>query len=146
MGTPTKLYALTHGCYSDYRVDALFTTEAKAKEAASITGGETSAFLVYDEVPAKQTSYLIQIEVRDDGTHGEPDLRVETDWPWDMWKPPVTPPRVRFVRAPVHKDKGGRLEVHGASERAVRKVASDHLAQLLVHAAQTGKAGPEVNV
>jgi hypothetical protein len=37
----------------------------------------------------------------------------------------------RWVRAPVHDGKGGRLEVYGTDEQRVRQTFSDRKAQLL---------------
>jgi hypothetical protein len=138
--TARTVWAITSGSYSDYRVLALFATKAAAEaqmRRPSPPGSWTepddlAAFLLYeaDDEPRQVTTYERQIEIWDDGTTSNPRESVRTEWEFDtMHGRPSKRPQVRFVRAPVHKGKGGRLEVRGSDKSAVDKAYSDQIVQ-----------------
>jgi hypothetical protein len=137
-----KVYALSAGSYSDYRVLALFPTRKLAKEAAAAErladswahDADVEEFYLYDEVPEHVTVWRIHQDLMDDGTEGEKREWAITELPWSHYeniealeKRPVT----RFVRAPIHQGRGGRLEVMGLDQTAVRKVFSDRKAEIV---------------
>jgi hypothetical protein len=145
MSEPTKIYAVTTGSYSDYRVKALFTSKKLAKAAAEATAADTESwygdasvetFHIYDEVPEKATAWYYQANLWDDGTVTEERLTSDTALPWNLlWGEAPARPSVRFVRAPIHKNKGGRLEVRGSDEQAVKQAFSDNKARILAEKA-----------
>ena len=58
-----------------------------------------------------------------------------------LYERPTERPSVRYVRALVHGGKGGRIEVRGSNEAAVRKVYSERVAMWKAGA----WAGPQHN-
>ena len=147
------LWAVTSGDYDSYRVHAIFEDEADAKEAASIRHDykdyQVEAMLVgrRGQKPSEMvTTYSLRQELRDDGQHFDHAIDVDTE-PWfDKLYESDAKPRTRFVRAPVHEGKGGRMEVRGTDREAVLAAADDLRAKLLDHLDKTGKVGPVLNV
>ena len=148
-----KIWAVTRGSYSDYRVQALFATKEQAQHHLAVARGtsgdiwnrpeDIEEFDFYDEgeEPVLVTEYSRMAEVWDDGRVTQEREGVRTEWDYDpLFGRPTARPSVRFVRAPIHKDKGGRLEIRGTDKQAVDQAFSDNLAQLKVAAGQTGKA------
>lgn len=145
-------WAITRGSYSDYRVLAVFASRADAEAAIARAKGAVDSFLAAESVeemsfyeegvePVLLTVYERQVEVWDDGTVSSERRTVREEWDYDpLYDLPGKRPKVRFVRAPIHKDKGGRLEVRGTDEQGVNQAFSDNLAQLRLAAEQTGKA------
>lgn len=132
------MFAVSRGSYSDYRVLCVCDSRARAQKIVKAYNAdednrgnarvEELYFVDYD--PQKVTLYHLEVEVRDNGTTSEQGERQTSEWPFDPWNSHV---RVawRWVRAPIHNGKGGRLEVHGTDLEAVRHVLSDRRAQLL---------------
>jgi hypothetical protein len=133
------MYCVSSGSYSDYRVLCVCDSQKRAKAVAAAMRAdddgyrqdaqtETIAFVDYD--PVKVDVYSLSVEVWDNGTTTTERDYTHSEWPFDAFVPLV---RVawRWVRAPVHKNKGGRLDVHGTDQEAVRRVFSDRRAQLL---------------
>ena len=145
-----SIFAVSSGSYSDYRVLAVFET----KKDAEIWAKElTEAKVSYDGVeadypllpegaqveemllvpkgvaPYKVTHYELRAELWDNGKVDEQDLQVNVEYAITSYEGiPPTRPRVRYIRAPCHENKGGRLEIHGDSEKKVRKVFSEKVA------------------
>ncbi|HUW01784.1 MAG TPA: hypothetical protein VMW08_05495 [Acidimicrobiales bacterium] len=145
-----KVHAVSSGTYSDYRVHALFRRKRDA-EAAIVelagtpdfySGGSlrVEAFHLFDKgeplVPVPWRMY--RVTVWDDGTTSDVVESNEAKWPWEFEAGRRVD--VRFVRAPVHQGKGGRLEVYGTDLPAVGQVFSDNRAQVLAAVATTGRA------
>lgn len=141
----TKVYSLSDGEYSDYRVKALFPTRDLAERAVEAHeadpeswgyGSHIEEFWVYSEIPEKSTAYHLMADIWDDGTVGAEGLNVEQALPWNhLHGPPPKRPNVRYVRAPIHKNKGGRLEVYGSDEQSVRQAFGDNKARILAEQA-----------
>jgi hypothetical protein len=130
------VWGITTGEYSDYRVQALFATEDAAKRAAALRDdhADISAFNFYsadDSEPKLVQVYYHNVELWDDGTQGSDRAHSDTHWEYDGYESRFMDkrPYVRFVRAPMHHDKGGRLEVYGINEKACLKTVSDYIAQ-----------------
>jgi hypothetical protein len=80
-------------------------------------------------MPKLVTTYFQSSELSDSGEYQIGEVQTETDYPIaSLWGTPPKRPKVRYVRAPCHNDKGGRLEVRGASKQAVLKVTSERIA------------------
>ncbi len=133
----TKVYAISEGSYSDYRVRAIFKTRKLAEEAIARARtvsrydddwNEVEEYDLYDQVPQPITTYRLTQDLWDDGTEGPEYRTVSTAMPWD-WDVAPRRPEVRFVRAPIHRDKGGRLEVAARTEAAARKAFRDRKAR-----------------
>ena len=145
---PQRLWAVTRGSYSDYRVLALFGTEEQANEAASMAGDyDVESFMLCpagaEFTTDSVTTFSASQEFRDDGEVRDLRISVDTE-PWfDRWRYCGPRPTVRFVRAPAHKDLGGRLEIQCTDREALMKAATDMKSQLLAHRDLTGKVGPE---
>ena len=80
--------------------------------------------------PYQETTWESQVTLWDDGRveqDGEPSAR--TEFPIATLRGPAPKrPEVRYVRAPVHEGKGGRLEVRGPTLASVVKVVAERIA------------------
>lgn len=83
--------------------------------------------LVEGEVPHKTTGYFKVAELGDDGMVSGVRMIPRRDWAICHRVPQRT--KVRYVRAPCHQDKGGRLEVEAASMESVERIFSKKLRQ-----------------
>lgn len=150
---PIKCWAATSGSYSDYRICAVFATKRQAEAAVAAAQMAEDAwpnpdsvveFFFYSEgaEPRLLTVYNRQVTIWDDGTFEEHDLRIRTEWEYDQLfdRGSDRRPSVRFVRAPMHNNKGGRLEVRGIDEQAVAQAYSDNLARIRTTVDLTGRA------
>lgn len=137
--TDQKVWVVASGEYSDYRVLCACDSKARAETVAQLLRADQDRFrsdarveslpLVMTD-PEKVRLYHASVTVWDDGRVTDEREWITTEWPFDQWEP-ITPVWWRWVRAPVHKDKGGRLEIRGTDEQRVRRVLSDRKAQLL---------------
>ena len=133
-----ELWTVESGCYSDHQVMAVFEDEATAEAWAEAlrheSGGyNTDAYVgrltLYRIPPHLVTTWQMHVELWDDGRMQPKGPWSRTEYPLTcLYGPPPKRPRVRYVRAPCHKNLGGRLEVIGDSEMAVAKVASERIA------------------
>lgn len=131
-----RVLVISSGSYSDYRVHAVVRgTPSQAKALAKRASGEWNNYEI-GELPVvdhdiKQVSILfVQENIWDNQTTTDHSERIEIEWPFDA--PYGTPECAkRFVRAPIHRGRGGRLEVHGTDHERVRKVFSDWREMLL---------------
>lgn len=139
MTAASTAWVVTQGEYSDYRICAVCPTQADA-EALAARANETeeseyyeyrveSVFLA-DADLEKVTTFYRSVTVWDDGRTTETNPREVTDWPW-AWNITTHKVHWRWVRAPTHNGRGGRLDVCGTSARLVAKVFSDRRARLL---------------
>lgn len=134
--TERKMYAISSGDYSDYRVAVLVETKEEAEKLCEkmnrFTGGFYPAYRVeeYDvaDSSAERMVILLMQEVLLDGG-GTREAREDAspDWPWDVDQVAV---KWRWVRAPYLRGQGGRLEVSGADHELVRKVFAEKKAAL----------------
>lgn len=139
MSTKT-VNVISSGSYSDYRVHAVVEGSLKdAKRLVDRANGIRDSYhdeYVVESLPVvtadvERVSILsLQENIWDDGTTTEAHERTNVEWPFDAlheqgalsW---------RWVRAPMHKNRGGRLEVSGTDHERVRKVFSDRRAALM---------------
>ncbi len=156
-GDRPRIWVLSTGSYSDYSVVAAFPTKALAEAAMNanatldeeLWSGNTyrvESLPLFIEPPQIVTTYSLSAEISDNGTVRLSPERTRREWEFDQLYQSGPRPFVRFVRAPVHKDKGGRLDVHGTDQRAVEQAFSDNVARIRLNAETTGKAGPQVHV
>lgn len=131
------IYAIASGEYSDYRVMAVAESKELAEAWAEALRTDEDGWhddarveemVFVDEPPARQHFVYLNQDLWNDGSEG--DLRIsESDkYPIDYEEPSPVRPRVRFVRAPVHGGKGGRLEVTGRDKQSVMKVYTEQVA------------------
>lgn len=132
------IFAVSRGSYSDYRVLAVFEDEADAKAwaaAMSVDGGydhpevEEFCLVVKGTSPYMVTTYYRSITFWDDGVIEDCGVHSSTDWAIALYDgmPPVRP-HLRFVRAPCHDGRGGRLDIRGSTAESVNKVGNDRIA------------------
>lgn len=132
------VYGVTSGSYSDYRVLCICPTKQDAEAvAAKIRGQEghyndanVEAFYEANALTVPTFVLSISCNVWDDGTVTPIMERTDVCYPWD-YNYRIVPVSWRWVRAPMHKNIGGRLEVSGTNATKVRRVYSDRKAQLL---------------
>lgn len=143
-----KVWALSSGSYSDYRVLAVYPTRKEAEAAAKIMNASddygffAEALPTFTGEPQRVVIYGLHCNIRDDdrrkvdniwtssGAYAEPEQvadRVE----WDV--NPLYPERLRrvLVRWVRTHQGGGRLAVYGTDAEAVRKAFGDNRAALL---------------
>jgi hypothetical protein len=82
---------------------------------------------VLTKAPQKVTVLSRSVELWDNGTVEDGREHTRDEWDYEA-APPV---KWRWVRAPFHDNKGGRLDVEGADHKRVRKVFSEQRARLL---------------
>lgn len=133
----TKMWAVSKGSYSDYRVMCVCDTKKAAKAVAAKYNGSSSyerAFvediLVVDDDVQQVLVLSLSTTLWDDGHETEPREDVRAEWPFDAL---YGTPNVswRWVRAPIHRGGGGRLDVHGVDHERVRRVFSEQRAALI---------------
>lgn len=136
---PHEMWTVESGEYSDHRVLCVCRTKKQAQEIADALNANKSGY--YDAyvgtLPIATgvnyvTTYTMQCNVWDDGTTTETSESVRTELDIDMlWPERERPVGWRWVRAPIHNGRGGRLEVFGTDHEAVRRTFSDRRAQLI---------------
>jgi hypothetical protein len=138
---PKIIYAVTEGDYSDYRVQALFTTKALANEhAKSLTKDYSTAdveeFLLFDRPVGKKTVYSINARIWPDGTvtsehrdRGDPkmDRSVQLEY-GDYTGIPKPIMEARLLQAP-YSGKDWLVRVSGTDKARVMKSFQDRVAQ-----------------
>lgn len=139
MSTDNRMWTVESGGYSDHRVLCVCPTKKQAEALVealnSNKSGWSDAFIGSLPVATEVnfvTTYTMSCEVWDDGTTTETSESVRTELDIDMlWPDRARPVGWRWVRAPIHKSFGGRLEVFGTDHEAVRRTFSDRRAQLI---------------
>lgn len=136
---PNEMWTVESGEYSDHRVLCVCRTKKLAQELVDALNGDSSrwgnAFI--GSLPVATgvnyvTTYTQACEVWDDGTTTQTTESIRTELDIDMlWPERAKPVGWRWVRAPIHNGKGGRLEVFGTDLEAVRRTFSDRRAQLI---------------
>lgn len=134
-----QIFVVSDGEYSDYTVLAAFDSEETAERWAQALRNDSDGWhnsarvesltLIDSAEPIeKRTTYRQNVELWDDGTTDTKGVFANSHFPVGYFGPPPVRPIVRYVRAPCHKNKGGRLEVTANSEAAVRKVVGERMA------------------
>ena len=133
-----RVWLVSSGSYSDYRVHCAAPSKQAAYDIVdALNATDEWAEYFVEQVPViekaeRVTIYGIEVVISDDGT-----VRAEAVFDRDEWNvDPLYPERrrpvtVRWVRAPVYKDRAGRLEVYGTARNLVRAEFSSMKAQLL---------------
>lgn len=134
------MYTVERGAYSDHRVLCVCKTKRQANAIVKAYNGDPESWgenAFVGELPIvtkaeKITTFGLICEVWDDGRVTDEREDMRTEFTFDMlWSTYAAPVIWRWVRAPTHQGKGGRLEVHGTDLERVRRVYSDRRAQLL---------------
>jgi hypothetical protein len=145
-----KMWAVSRGSYSDYTVLCLLKTKAEAKtlvkrmiEAGDDMYGDPPRV---EEIPVvtadvEQVDILrMQVTLWDGGGEAEASATHWTKWPFDtIWIEDAQPVHWRWVRAPCHNGRGGRLEVAGTDHERVRKVFGERKALIQTDPILRGK-------
>jgi len=156
-GDPSLIWVVSSGSYSDYSVLAAFASKSLAEKAAKMRTDEfnyrdyrVESLQSFDRDPAVITTFKITTTIWDNGESGhscagESEVRrylksERTEPEFDMLYRRAQRPDVRFVRAPVYKNKGGRLDVRCEDEQACWQAFSDSFAQVRTNIDLTGKA------
>jgi hypothetical protein len=151
-----EIFTVEAGCYSDHAVLGVFSDEATAAQWCEAIKTDPDGWhrdawvgrilLVESGVkPTKVTRWMQHVELWDDGRTETKGPQSQTEYAIaTLWGLPPKRPKVRYVRAPVHNDKGGRLEVVGDSERVVVKVVSERIA-MWKSGAWAGRGHGEIN-
>lgn len=143
MSQPTEMWAVTRGSYDDYRVLCVASSKAVAKKISE-KGPDYSveAIPFFDRDVEQITIYSRTCEVWDDGTVSEFREYERVEWEFDMVYPEYNvDARARWVRAPVHRNRGGRLEVNGTDEALVVEVFDEIRQALLTDYVLRKKSG-----
>lgn len=130
------VWVVSTGSYSDYRVLCACPTKKDAERVARKYGSDAgieSLPIVGGEVEKVDVLHL-STTLWDDGAETDTSDRISHCWPFEPWED-VAPLIWRWVRAPMHKNKGGRLDVHGTDHTRVRKVFSDRRAETIAEPA-----------
>lgn len=141
------VYGVSSGVYSDYSVLCLCPTKKDAQTIVGKLAGDSGGwnrdarveeFLMVDGDVEKIAFLHMSINIWDDGTDEPLQNAVREEWPFDAITDNV-PVAWRWVRAPIHGGKGGRLEVSGYDHTRVRKVYSEKRAAYKVDDALRAK-------
>lgn len=142
-----EVWAVSSGCYSDYSVLCVCPSKADAEAVAAkfnaadkYEEARVESFPVVDRTVEQLAVLKLQTTLWDDGTETDTREHVEHEWPFHWEEAARSKVVWRWVRAPMHHDKGGRLEVSGVDHERVRRVYSDHRAELIAeHAVRSRK-------
>lgn len=140
MPKPTTIYLLTSGQYSDYSVDAAFTTRAEAERAAELHekdkrwgDARVEEYVLYDRCPDFTTVYKVGVRLYEDGTT-DMDEDVRTHLPWNHFDGPHLNgrPKVssgRWFSSTTHPKKNIYISGYGSTLESTRKAVFDRVAQ-----------------
>ena len=133
-----RVWLVSSGSYSDYRVHCAAPSKRAAKEiAAALNADQERGRFMVESLPvidrAEQvTVYGIGAIITDAGTVREESVRDRAEWNVDPLYPDrLRPVAFRWVRAPIYHNRAGRLEVYGTDRERVRKTFSDVRAELI---------------
>lgn len=146
------MWVISSGSYSDYRVQAVCDSKETAETIvaranADRSGGYRSEYeveeLVYMDDPKVQKVETLRLSVTiwDDGTETQDTQAYDVEWPFDSLYG-LTECEWRWVRAPVHDGKGGRLDIRGTDHERVRKVFGERRA--LIHSDDAFRSKREI--
>ena len=141
------IYVVSKGSYSDYRVVCACPTKGDAERVAYKLRSDPDGWSEDARVETlpvitgdveKEELYYFTTTLWDDGRETNKGQSTRSDWPMDTIDEHL-PVVWRWVRAPMHHDKGGRLDVHGTDRDRAAKVFSEKRAQLKADAALSRK-------
>jgi len=116
-----KVYVVTRGSYSDYRIEACFTDKALAEAHASKAGGEVEEYPLFERMPRRVSVYF-----KSTGHYahlGEPHEHTTVMWEYEAAE---FSPRARVIEY----NRGHGLRSEGRDKEAVRKAFDDRWAQM----------------
>lgn len=153
MSQGTIVYVLASGAYSDREWHAVFTTEEAAQEAllaSAASSGYRSKHdyrieehTLYTSCPEPVTVHRWSSVILDDGSCEPTRKLADIELPWDhLWGVPRAT-LIRYVRAPIYRGHGGRLEVRGRDFEEVERAHADTLEKLRA-TARTGSKPKEI--
>jgi hypothetical protein len=128
---------ITSGSYSDYRVHAVCSDRNTAKQWAEAAtkfeldrNEHTNPYCIEEvqeietgSTPEPVTTCTIHADLLDSGyvSNYREFSRQK------FFEEKLSRPRTRYIRAPIYKDKGRRIEITGSSLEAIRKVYSEKI-------------------
>lgn len=140
------VYVISSGEYSDYRVVCACPSKEDAEQlAARMNGGRSGDYYEYQvEELALLPGDVQQVETLrlsttlwDDGRETDTWDRRDVDWPTGTYD--HQPVGWRWVRAPMHRNRGGRLDVWGINHERVRKVYGERRALFMTDEAMRSR-------
>lgn len=134
-----QVWTVESGQYSDHKVMCVTRTKREADAIAKLYNQDSDGYrdayvstLPLISEPERVTTHQMQEDLYDDGTSAHYVETSRVEWEFDMlWPEYNRPVTWRWVRAPVHGGRGGRLEVFGTDQESVRRTFSDRRAQLV---------------
>lgn len=138
--TKDGIYVVSSGTYSDYSVLVACPSKKDAdllaqRYAASGGYGYDDARVEWLPIvpgDVQQVTVLhMSTTLWDDGSETDTRERLTVKWPFELDDPKHADCTWRWVSAPMHHGKGGRLDVHGTDHERVRKVLGDQRALLI---------------
>jgi len=133
-----RVWIVSSGTYSDYRVHCAAPSKQAAYDIVdALNASDKWAEYFVEQVPVFEkaerfTVYGLEAVILDDGTVKAEAVFDREEWNVNPLHPErLQPVTVRWVRAPVYKDRAGRLEVYGLDQGLVRKTFSDMKARLV---------------
>lgn len=130
-------WVVSKGSYSDYRVLCVCPTKRDAETVASkynagdaYADARVESLMVVDATVKRVELLHLSTTLWDDGRETDQRETRRDEWPFDaLYGIPAV--YWRWVRAPMHKDAGGRLDVYGIDHERVRRVFSEQRAALI---------------
>lgn len=141
-----KIPVITVGSFDDYRIlVAVDGTLEDARLLASRLRGsgrysdanEEELLVVKADIPQVEV-LKVSTTIWDDGQVDEAQPRVSVQWPWERYNSDdelIAAAEWRWVRAPMHMGKGGRLDVEGTDHALVRQVLAEEAERILANRA-----------
>lgn len=133
----SAVWVVSKGTYSDYRVMCACRSKADASAvAAKYNASDSWASARVERLPiigadVERVAVLsMTTTLWDNGEEADSRESMQFEWPFDSYRE-LAPVRWRWVRGPIHKGKGGRLDVHGIDIERVRRVFSDKRAEIM---------------
>ena len=136
-----KVFALSSGSYSDYRVNAIFRNEVDAKAVAETEGWyyDVEEYELYEETPVQRMLFTIHADRRRSAgrewtSEVESGWRLEERqrlvWPWDCTHPKNLRAKIIAKAGSAAKFDDLWFTVEGWDEEACRKVVFDTITRL----------------
>jgi hypothetical protein len=135
-----RSWGVSTGSYSDYRMLCICPSKRDAQAVAAKMRADKHGWrrdarvepLPVVTADVKKVDILmLTVTLWDDGSESEAGERVRSEWPFDALLDDAVPVSWRWVRAPCHNNRGGRLDVAGTDHVRVRKTFSEKRAQLV---------------
>ena len=142
------IYVVARGEYSDYSVLCACPSRKDAEAIAAKGNADEDVYgelrverlPVYDASVQQAHVLNMTVTIWDDGRATAEHTVVRPEWPFDILNEDELLPVVwRWVRAPTHDGKGGRLDVRGTDHERVRRVFSDRRAAIMADPALRAK-------